>query len=185
MEVKNRQQVLAIAAGAVFALFAADRWVVTRLWHAWTGRVAQVAQLRKKVADGRSLLNREQSLRGRWADMQANTLPNNPALAEQKVVQAFDHSAQSSQVNILSTSLQWKHDNDDYMTLECNLEAGGSLSALTRFLYNIEKEPMALKLQTVELSSKDSEGRQLNLGLQVNGLVLTPPEPRSPAGGKL
>jgi hypothetical protein len=33
---------------------------------------------------------------------------------------------------------------------------------------------MALKLELVELSSHDTEGQQLLLGLQVSGLILTP-----------
>jgi hypothetical protein len=35
---------------------------------------------------------------------------------------------------------------------------------------------MALKLQSVELSSHDNTGMQLALGVQISGLVLTPNE---------
>jgi hypothetical protein len=37
---------------------------------------------------------------------------------------------------------------------------------------------MALKLESIEISSRDNDGQQLALGLQVSGLVLTPPEQR-------
>jgi hypothetical protein len=47
---------------------------------------------------------------------------------------------------------------------------------VARFLHDIEKDPMALKLQNVELSSHDNNGQQLTLGLQISGLVLTPRE---------
>jgi hypothetical protein len=77
-----------------------------------------------------------------------------------------------------------KHDSDDYMTLESRVVASGDLSALSRFLYELETSPMALRLQGVEISSSKSDGQQLALGLQVSGLVLTPQPDRPTAGAK-
>ncbi len=34
---------------------------------------------------------------------------------------------------------------------------------------------MALKLELVELGARDKEGQQLSLGVQLSGLVLSPP----------
>jgi hypothetical protein len=45
---------------------------------------------------------------------------------------------------------------------------------MKNFLYSIEKDPLALKLEMVEISTRDPEGQVLNLGLQISGLVLTP-----------
>ena len=61
--------------------------------------------------------------------------------------------------------------------LECRVDASGDLETLSRFLYDIEKDPMALKLQSLEFSSHSDNGQQLTLALQVSGLVLTPPAP--------
>jgi hypothetical protein len=176
VKIKNRQQLLAIVAGAVVAFFAADKLLLTPLTASWKARATRVAELRKKVEDGRSLLQREQGLRSRWEQMRRNALPNNPSLAEQQVLKAFDRWSQESRVSIMSISPQWKHDADDYMTLECRVEAAGNLNTVSRFLYDLEKDPMALKLQMVEISARDSDGQQLALGLQVSGLVLTPQE---------
>jgi hypothetical protein len=52
------------------------------------------------------------------------------------------------------------------------VEASGNLGTLSQFLYDIEKDPMALKLESVELSAHDTGGQQLTLGLQLSGLVL-------------
>jgi hypothetical protein len=61
------------------------------------------------------------------------------------------------------------------MTYECRIDAAGDLEHLSRFLYRVEREPMALKLESVELGARDKEGRQLSLGLQLSALVLNPP----------
>jgi hypothetical protein len=176
VKIKNRQQALAVVAGAVVALFIADKVIIDPLTSSWRTRATQIADLRKKVDDGRNLLRREQSLRSRWEQMRTNTLPNNPSLAEQQVLKAFDHWCQDSRVTPTSISSQWKHDSEDFMTVEYRVEASGNLPTVARFLHNIEKDPMALKLQTVEISSHDNNGQQLTLGLQISGLVLTPRE---------
>ncbi len=160
------------------ALFAADKLLLNPLSAVWKQRATRVAELRSQAARGSNMVKREQALRGTWERMRTNTLPNNPSLAEQQVLKAFDRWAQESRVSVTSISPQWKHESDDFITLQCRVEASGNLQTVSRFLYDIEKGPMALKLESVEISSRDIDGQQLALGLQVSGLVLTPQEQR-------
>ena len=178
MKTKNRQQLLTVAAIVVVGLFAADKLLLSPLGRVWTARSKQLGELRTKVQDGTQLARREQNLRSRWRRMQTNSLPNSPSLAEQQVVGAFDRWSRESRISITSISPQSKHDAEDYSTLQCRVEAAGNLSALSQFLYAIEKDPMALRLEIIELSARDNEGQQLALGLQVSGLILTPHEKR-------
>jgi len=174
VKIKNRQQVLTIVAGAVVGLFIVNKLIIDPLTNSWKERNTQIADLRKKVQDGQLLMNRERGLRDQWAQMVTNTLPDNPSVAEQKVLMAVDRCASDSRSSITAINNQWKHDTDDYMTLECRVEAAGDLPALTRFLFDLEKDPMALKLESVELAARDNNGHVLNLGVQISGLVLTP-----------
>jgi hypothetical protein len=48
----------------------------------------------------------------------------------------------------------------------------GSLDQLFNFLYKMESSPLGLKVDSVELTSRDDSGRQLALGLTVSGLIL-------------
>src|ERR1044071_6187060 len=100
-------------------------------------------------------------------EMRTNTLPNNPSRSEQQVLAAFNRWSQESRASITSINPQWKKDSTNYMTLQCRVEATGNINALSRFLYDIERDPMALRLEIVELSSHDTEGQVLALGLQV------------------
>lgn len=174
MKINNRQQMLALVAIAAVALFAADRLVFSPLTHLWTARSEQIAELRKNVADGTKLLQRQQAIRSRWEQMRTNTFTNNTSSAEQRLFKAIDAWSQESRASITAITPQWKHDADDFVTLDCRVDASGSLATLSRFLYDIEKDPMALKLESVEISARDNEGQQLSLGLQLSGLVLTP-----------
>jgi len=106
--------------------------------------------------------------------MSANALPDNPSLAEQQVLKLFDNWSRDTGAEISSIMPQWKNDATNYMTLNCRVEASGSLGTLSQFLYDIEKGPAALKLDSVELSAHDNTGQQLTLGLQISGLALIP-----------
>lgn len=172
MPIKNRQQLLMIVAGVAFALLLGDSLVFTPLIKLWQARSERIVELRKRVNDGDALLRRDAAIQARWSQMQANTLTNNASLAEQQVLAAFDKWSQNARISVNSITPQWKRDSDDYETLECRVDASGTVGTLGRFLYNIEEDPMALKIESVEINARDKEGQQLSLGLQISGLVL-------------
>lgn len=174
MSIDNRQQWLIVLTIAAVALLAADKLVFTPLSNVWTERSKEIVRLRRQVSDGAALTKREQWIRTRWDEMRTNTLPNNQSLAQEQVLKALVSWSQESGVSINGTTPQWKNDTDEYKTLVCRVDASGSLWTLSRFLYDVEKGPMALKVESVDLSSHDNDGQQLTLGLQVDGLVLTP-----------
>lgn len=177
MPIKNRQQFLLIAAGAALVLLAGDRLVLSPLLKAWGQRAARLTELQKQITDGRLLQQREPSIRSRWQQISENTLPANTSAAEQQVFKAIDLWAQNSGVTIAAITPQWKQESDDYKTFECRVDVAGDLGKLSRFLYSVEREPMALKLESVELGARDKEGQQLSLGLQLSALALTPQKP--------
>jgi len=175
MKIESRQQLLLVLAIAAAVLFAGDRLLYEPLSKWWKARSDRIVALRRQMDHGRLLIQREQSLRSRWEQMRTNTLPDNTSLAEQQVLKAFDGWSRESGVTVIGITPQWKDDADDYRTLNCRVEATGDLEALSRFLYDIEEDPMALKLDSVELSARDNSGQQLTLGLQISGLYLVPP----------
>lgn len=180
MNASNRQQLLVVIAAIGVLLLACDSLLLKPLTRLWKERAARIVELQKSVAQGASILEREQSLRSRWDSMRTNTLGGDPSVAQNRVNKAFDQWSLDSRVTINSIKSQGKSVGDDYVTLDCRVDAVGSLSALTRFLYEIESDPMALKVENVELTTRDPQGRQMALGLQVSGLVLETSE----EGGK-
>ena len=177
MNVNNRQQLLTIAAIVAVALWAGDKLILKPLTRSWNERAARIVVLRKSVSQGAQLVEREQSIRSRWESMRTNALPSEVSVAENQVLKAFDRWSQDSRISVTSIKPQAKRDADDYLTLECRVDGFGNLSAITRFLYNVEKDPLALRVESVEISSRDNDGQQLTLGLQVSGLILSQAEP--------
>lgn len=174
MKINNRQQLLMVVAIGVVALFAADKLLFTPLTQFWKNRSKTIADLQQRVTRGKNLVDRERALRATWQGMRTNTLPTDESVAEEQLLKAFRKWERDSRVTITSISPQSKHDSDEYSTIQCRIEASGTIDNMNRFLYDLEKDPMALKLDLVELSSHDTEGQQLLLGLQVSGLILAP-----------
>ena len=56
MEIKNRQKLLLIVAGAGLFLLVADSLIVTPLTASWNERGRRVAELKKSVSNGQQLL---------------------------------------------------------------------------------------------------------------------------------
>jgi len=172
MKIENRQQFLVMLTAVVVALWLGDMIVFEPLGKLWSARSAQIRDLSAKVKDGNSLIKRETDVRRRWSDMRSNALADNPSLAGQQVIAAFDNWSRATGAEVTSIMPQWKNDSTNYMTFNCRVEASGTMGALSQFLYNIEKGPMALKLDSVELSAHENTGQQLTLGLQISGLAL-------------
>ena len=172
MQINNRQRTLVILAALGLGLLLGDRLILTPLTSAWKGRSKQISQLKKTIEDGKNLLQREQPIRQRWLNMKSNTLPSNVSIAESKMMNAFDRWARESKVTVHSIRPQWKPTDEDYMTFDCQADATGSLDSLSRFLYEIEKDPLGIKFEGMEISSRDANGQQLSLTLQLSGLLL-------------
>lgn len=175
---EKRQKLLIIATAAVAAVFAGDRLVVGPLMKSWQARSDRIVALNKDLAKGRQLLERRDSVRSRWQEMQTNALPTVVSEAEGRVLEALDRWSRTASVNINSVKPQWRQTEDGYMTFECRVDASGSLSTVTRFLYEVERDPLALRVEAVELAARDNNASELNVGLQVSGLVLNPPAQR-------
>ncbi len=176
MNLKNRQQLLAAVAISAGALFAGDKLLFTPLVKSWKDRSERIADLRKRISQGEQLVQRQAGIHSRWDQMRTNTLPTDASVAEQRLLQAFESWAQESRVSVTSIAPQ-KRDSDDYTSIECRVDAFGNLGTVSRFLYDIERDPLGLKLESVEVSARDNEGQQITLGLQISGLILSAPTP--------
>ena len=176
MNHKNREQLLLILTITAVVLLVGDSFVLKPLTASWKARTARIAALEEKVAAGTEKLKNAEKLQAKWNSMSANTLTNEISAAESQALRAFERWSRDANVTISGLKPQWKRSNsaDEYQTLECRADATGSLASLARFLYQVEKDPMAMKVDVVDLTTRDVEGRNLTLALQLSGLVLTP-----------
>ena len=176
MNLTKRQQILAILAMAVVGLYVADKLLFTPLTKNWKARSERITKLKDEVRDGNETLKRETALREQWDRMRTNTLTNVKSEAESQMLKAFERWSKDGGVSVSSIRPQWKEAEEDYKTLECRADVGGSISTIAHFLYLVERDPLGVKVDSVELSARNNEGSQLSLVVQVSGLLLNPPK---------
>ena len=171
MQIKNRQQVLLLIALGAALFWVGNTLIITPLINGWEARSKRIAELKQQISQGEMLQSREQSIRDHWSQMHTNMLSANASLAQSQIFKAFDRWSQDSRMKVGSIKPQWKH-TDEYTTLECRANATGDIQSLSKFIYDAEKDPLAVKVDSVEITSRDNNGQQLSLVLQVSGLVL-------------
>lgn len=174
MSIQNRQQFLALLAGAAVALLAVNYLVLEPLSRSWKARSERLAKLRKSVESGNTLLGREAGLRETWNRMRTNTLAQDVSVADSQMLRAFDSWSKDSGVSIGGLRPQWKRTDNDLQSREYRADVTGNLAALTRFLYLAEVDPLGIRIESVELTSRDRNGDQIALALLVSGLQLRP-----------
>ena len=177
MKIQNREQFLMFVVLALIALWAGNLVVYGPMSRWWQARQDNIKELRQEVNQGQLLIKREAYLRSEWASMRTNSLPNDSSLAEQQVLRSLNNWVGSSGVNVSSVTPQWEMEQTNYSTLDCRVEATGDLGTLSRFLYQIESDPTAFQLASVELNANDDRGQQLTLGVEISGLALISPQP--------
>lgn len=167
MQGKSRETWLKIIVVGVVGLFALDYMVLSPTIAAWKKQSERLEALQQKVERGRRLVEREQSIRARWAEMQRTDLNDESSTAENDVFKALNRWARESRINFTSLTPQWRaHEDAGYDTFECRATATGDQAALGRLVYEIENDPLPAHVEDCEIAAKDSKGGQLTMALR-------------------
>jgi hypothetical protein len=173
METKNREKLLLMATGACIALWLLNLLVLSPLMDSWHRRSDEIDKLKRDIADGARLIQRQSTIRARWDFMRANALNSNPTVAERQLFTAFDRWVHSGGVTQGSFRPQVQDTDTNFLTVDCRSDVSGSPSNVRDFLRAMSRDPLADKLGSFVLTAKDDNGQQLTLDLNLSGLVLT------------
>jgi hypothetical protein len=177
--IPKRQRLLILVAGAGVLLLVLDRIILTPLGDHWQRNAAEIRQLQGLVANGRGMIARSARLNGIWAGIQSASLPADQAQSEHDLISSLEGWGRASGIEIGSIKPLWKRgDTDNYSVLECRVDATGSLSSLSRFLYELGKSQVAARAESIDLISEDNSGQRLTLSLNLSSLRLSPLEDR-------
>jgi hypothetical protein len=180
MTTSLRQRRLLLFAGISIGVLALDRFVITPLITHWQSASAEITTLQRQLQSGRGALAISDRARDRWVELQETTLPAEVAQAEQVLLSHLNFWGEEVGVDIGSVKPQWKRGatSKAYSTLECRIDATGSVLAVTRFLHAIETSPLALRMESAEFTSRDERGQKISAAFVVSGLRLKPLEVR-------
>lgn len=174
MESKNRERLLLIITGGCLLLLVLNWLVISPLKACWQRREDRIASLRKSIEDGKMVLQREDSIRSQWDHYSTNALSSTPTVAERQLFDAFDRWVRASGVTEGAFRPQLKDTDENYSVMECRADVTGNLQTIINFLADVGRDPMGIRVQSLELTSRDDNGQQLSLGLELDGLLLPP-----------
>ncbi len=176
METEQRKKLLIIGAIAAVVILLGDKMLISPLTNLWQKRAKEIEFLEKDVMKGRALLEREDFLKRRWDDMIRESLPENQPAAESVVFTQLDEWARFSQFDVSSITPQWRDDEEDNLRYLVRIEGNGNMRSITDFLFAIDQKLLPIKVESVEMVSKDKRGTQVGVDLRISGLIL--PRPR-------
>lgn len=168
----RRQRLLLIAAIICIGALAGDRFVVTPLCNLWKVRSSRISELKVNLTKGALLVDRGDAMRSRWAEMTQRSLPVERPAAESKVLAAVSRWTGASDIKVTSLKPRWIASEKEFTNVEFRVTATGSLGSIAQFLYDMETDPLALRAEDIELTTRDPRGGDLSLALRFTGLVL-------------
>jgi hypothetical protein len=173
VDAERRKRLLIIAAVACVAALLGDRLILSPLGSLWQSRRARIAQLAASVSKGQSLIENQQRLRQRWNSMQSESLPSEEQAAENLVLKSMARWVGESRLEVTSLKPRWtRSEKEGFTSLEFRANAKGSIGAISRFLYELETDPLALKVEEIEIAARDNAGEDLSLSLRFSGVAL-------------
>ncbi len=170
MATRNRERLLLVVAILCLAGLAGDRLILTPCLHFWKYRAEEITLLNKTLSRGHLLLTREREIRERWQEMQHDALSEDASQAENQVLKSVDRWVSASRINLVSLKQLWKNHEEYYNTLECRASAQGGISEVSRFLYELEIDPLCLKIENVAITSRDDGGQSLAIDVTFSGV---------------
>lgn len=179
MKSLSRQRLLLISCGLLVGLLIFDRLLLGPALAHWRTRSSEIVTLERTLQTGRGVVESRERTEAAWHRLREGALPRDPSTAEQRLLSSLETWARAEGVELTGLRPRWrKASATDASLLECRLDASGSFPALVRLLGELEKSPLALRVESIELTSRDDSGQRLSLALSVTGLRFSPLEAR-------
>ena len=164
MTAKERESLLYIVTGVCLGLVFLNYVVINPAMDAWSAQSERIGVLEKKVARGRTLLERETRIRNLWAAMLRANLSADDSTAENDTFKAINRWTTDSGIVVTSAAPQHQAREDaGYDAFEYRVAATGNQVAVGRFLYDLGTDAMPCSLEDCEITTRDAHGAQLTL----------------------
>lgn len=173
MTSSQREKYLKIGVAVVVGLFLLDWLIISPFTRSWAARSERIEKLEKDVSRGKQLLDREEAIRTRWAEMLRTDLPNEVSAAENEIYKAVGRWVRESRISLTSLTPQWRTHEEGYTTLEARASATGDQAALGRFLYEMEVDPLPVRVHETEITARDAGGKQTMLTVRFSFVRLS------------
>jgi hypothetical protein len=181
----KREKLLPIFAILAVAILAGDRLVLGPLVNSWQTRAAKIIELEGNVVNGNDLLPREKLNTKKWKRYWEGNLNSTNSIAEDEVLRAIETWTDDSRILLTSIKPQWQNHEYEflgneiaenktysYRTYDVRLVAEGTMQEAVKFVHAIESDELPLKIEQLELASREKTGKLISVSVHFTGLQL-------------
>ncbi len=159
--------------------------VLQPLLKSWDNYNTEIESLDDEIERGRGRLGiddiadvangpgkREESVQKKWQTYLRGDLNNTNSIAEDDVLRAIEKWTDDSRILLTSIKPQWQNHDDRYRTYDVRLVAEGTMQAAVEFVHAIESDKLPLKIEQLELASREKTGKLISVSVHFTALQL-------------
>jgi len=181
MRNKRERDLLTVAVIAV-TIVVGKLLVFDPLLTSWGNYNKEITRLNDEIKNGNELIRpnpdkpgaatREESYKKTWAKYLVHNLNSTNTDAEKKVWRAIENWRSVSRISLTSVKPEWQNHDDRYRTYDVRLVAEGTMQEAVEFVHAIESDELPLKIEQLELASREKTGKLINVSVHFTGLQL-------------
>lgn len=192
MVLSRREKYIAILTIVIIMILVADRYVATPFMDKMDQTAIEKQRLIVEMERAETLFERRSLMDRRWNDMVAGGLEGDAAKAESQILHSIRNWSKENGLMLSSVKPDHKTGEDELYEIVFQVAGTGTMNSVSRFLFQIEKSTLPIRLTDVQLGSREEDGNDLSLQLRLSALYLsgkvdndrTSSEAGSAAGGR-
>jgi len=169
MALTSRERYITIAVLVAAGIFALDRLALSPYVARRAELTEQLAIKSQNVADAQALLGREQRLRSILTGM-GPTLRSDASTIEGELLHLLQGWQQKAGLGNASFQRVQAMNERGFMHLRFHVAAVGSLPSVAMLLYEVERSPIPLRVDDVQVTPKRESGDELQVQITVSTL---------------
>jgi len=173
MVLSRREKYIAIITIVIIMILVADRYVATPFMDKMDQTAIEKQRLIVEMERAETLFERRSLMDRRWNDMVAGGLEGDAAKAESQVLHAIGNWSKENGLMLSSVKPDHKTGEDELYEIVFQVAGTGTMNSVSRFLFQIEKSTLPIRLTDVQLGSREEDGNDLSLQLRLSALYLS------------
>ena len=170
----QREKLLTILVAAVIGLLTLDRYVISPLWAGALSLADQRQQLLSQLDQARRLIETQPRLEARWRAMVDAGLTDNPAEAESQFLSALRDWSEQAGLALASIKPERAKVEKDLGELRFVAVGQGKMRAVARFLWLVESAEMPVRINKLQVASRQEGDQTLSMTLHLSTLYRLP-----------
>jgi len=164
----------------MLAALAGDRFIITPVIERLGQLEDRKQQLLGELNDAHSLFDRRRLMEKKWQQLSSDGL-NSESEMESRVLHDLDRWARDSRLTLTSVKPQRSSAvRKGLQEMTFSVASTGSLEAVARFMWVLERTSLPIKITDVQLGSAGDSGDEMSLQIRLSALYLG--AGRSPSG---